>query len=182
MDFHSSILQFLILVFISNELDAYKPFAQDPTQNFITHRKIPALEYLGCGYDVLYGNPLPSTESLVDPGYRNPILSYTLVDVEENGIKRMEYAKITGAWIRPLVECKRSDEKTVVRTMDEYMKAAGLDVEISASKALDDSVRFTMSGGYSELKEALSSNKSTIVIQRSYCFLLEAGIPLHAKW
>ncbi|ORM42107.1 uncharacterized protein BXIN_0687 [Babesia sp. Xinjiang] len=143
--------------------------------------RIPAMEYLGCGYDILYGNPLADNDSLVDPGYRDPIISFTLVQHQGKSRKGLKYANIPGAWIRPLVSCKRSTENTIVQSMDDYKKALAVDSEIGLG-TVDESVKFALSAGYAESSGLHLSKKRRMHIQRNYCFLLEAALPVNGNY
>ncbi|GFE52714.1 MAC Perforin domain containing protein, putative [Babesia ovis] len=142
--------------------------------------RIPAMEYLGCGYDILFGNPLADDGSLVDPGYRNPIISFTLVQYKGKTRKDLKYANIPGAWIRPLVSCKRSTENTIVKSMNDYQKALSVDSEVGLG-TVDESVKFALSAGYSESSGLNLSTTRRLHIQRNYCFLLEAALPVNGK-
>ncbi|CDR96265.1 hypothetical protein BBBOND_0301690 [Babesia bigemina] len=147
----------------------------------ITQGKIPAMEYLGCGYDILYGNPLIDDGSLVDPGYRNPIISFTLTQYRGKARKDPKYASVPGAWIRPLVSCRRSSERTVVKSMKDYQKALAVDSEVGFG-SIDDSVKFALSAGYAESAGINLSKTRRLHIQRNYCFLLEAALPVNGQY
>lgn len=137
-------------------------------------------EYLGCGYDILYGNPLVDYGSLVDPGYRNPIISFTLVQQNNKARKELKSAKIPGAWVRPLVSCKRSSENTIIENMSDYQKALSLDASVGTG-SIDESVKFSLSSGYAESNGLHLSTNKVLSIQRNYCFLLEAALPINGK-
>ncbi|GBE62738.1 MAC Perforin domain containing protein, putative [Babesia ovata] len=139
------------------------------------------IEYLGCGYDILYGNPLTDDGSLVDPGYRNPIISFTLTQYRGKDKKDPKYASIPGAWIRPLVSCRRSSESTVVKSMKDYQKALAVDSTIGFG-TIDDSVKFALSAGYAESASLNLSKSRRLHIQRNYCFLLEAALPVNGQY
>ncbi|GIX61990.1 MAC/Perforin domain containing protein [Babesia caballi] len=138
-------------------------------------------EYLGCGYDILYGNPLTDDGSLVDPGYRNPIISFKLVQHKGKAHKDLKYAGIVGAWIRPMVSCRRSSENTIVKSMKEYQKALAVDSEVGIG-TIDDSVKFALSAGYANSSDLHLSKTRRLHIQRNYCFLLEAALPVNGKY
>ncbi|EKX73137.1 MAC/Perforin domain containing protein [Theileria equi strain WA] len=146
-----------------------------------TNRKIPALEYLGCGYDILFGSPFGDPGTLIDPGYREPIISYSIIQKTTSHARRGVFAKINGAWIRPLVACKRSNKVDVVKNIEEYRAIAEIDSDVSVS-AIENSAKFSLSTNYSRAKETLKSTGNNIYIDRSYCFLLEAGLPIHSNW
>ncbi|BAM40814.1 uncharacterized protein TOT_030000076 [Theileria orientalis strain Shintoku] len=141
-------------------------------------KKIPSLEYLGCGYDILFGNPLTDSQLLVDPGFRDPIVSYSVMFKKNKLFQKVSASNITNAWIRPLIECKRSNERTVVDNLENYKSLISVDSDISAS-TIDESAKFSLSTNYSEISDLLKSNKSKLYVDKSYCFLLEAGIPLN---
>ncbi|EDO07608.2 MAC/Perforin domain family protein [Babesia bovis T2Bo] len=147
----------------------------------IAQGRIPAIEYLGCGYDILYGNPLADDGTLVDPGYRNPIISFTLAHHKSKGKKDLKYANIPGAWIRPLVACQRSDETSIVKSISDYQKALSVDSEVGIG-TVDESAKFALSAGYAESSAINLSNERTLHIQRNYCFLLEAALPVNGKY
>ncbi|UKK00989.2 hypothetical protein MACK_001802 [Theileria orientalis] len=141
-------------------------------------KKIPSLEYLGCGYDILFGNPLTDSELLVDPGFRDPIVSYSVVFKKNKLFQKVSSSNISNAWIRPLIECKRSNERTVVDNLENYKSLISVDSDISAS-TIDESAKFSLSTNFSEISDLLKSSKNKLYVDKSYCFLLEAGIPLN---
>lgn len=138
------------------------------------------MEYLGCGYDILYGNPLADYGSLIDPGYRNPIISFKLIQQKGKSGRGLKSARISGAWVRPLVSCRRSSEKTIVTSMSEYQEALAVDSEVGAG-SIDDSVKFSLSAGYAESAGFHLSTSRRLSIERNYCFLLESALPISGK-
>ncbi|XP_955479.1 perforin-related protein, putative [Theileria annulata] len=142
------------------------------------NKKIPSLEYLGCGYDILFGNPLSDPELLVDPGFRDPIISYSIMFKKEKLFRKISYSNITNAWIRPLIECKRSNSRSVVDSMEKYKDMISVDSDIGVS-SIDESAKFSLSANYSEINDLLKNNKNKIYVDKSYCFLLEAALPIH---
>ncbi|EAN30642.2 MAC/Perforin domain protein [Theileria parva strain Muguga] len=97
---------------------------------------------------------------------------------KEKLFKKISYSNITNAWIRPLIECKRSNSRSVVDSMEKYKDIISVDSDIGVS-SIDESAKFSLSTNYSEISDLLKNNDNKLYVDKSYCFLLEAALPIH---
>lgn len=132
-------------------------------------------DYLGIGYDVVKGNPLGDPNLMGDPGLRSPIIRFYFSQDEEGVTSDLTALQPRGAYSRPFVACKQSEDLSEVATISDYVK----ELEADASLVGGDVVglnSFSASAAYKELaKKAVKRNTRTFFL-KTYCLRYEAGL------
>ncbi|GBE60831.1 perforin PLP1, putative [Babesia ovata] len=139
------------------------------------------LEYLGAGYDMVKGNPLGDTITLLDPGYRaNTIQMHWRKDFE--GLSNsLEYIQPKGAWVRSYVSCHKSDTVSEVGQSESMKNALSVDASVSAAVP-GDVLKFAASANYNNVKNSENQKGVKTYVSRSYCLNYAAGIPTSIPW
>ncbi|GFE54522.1 MAC Perforin domain-containing, putative [Babesia ovis] len=120
----------------------------------------PGIDYLGIGYDSISGNTLGGEESLLDPGYRAPIINFSWRKSAEgyspslNAIQEIEN----------LEELKSA-----------FAASAELKGDVSAAS-------FSASAKYKKEAANLAHKTERMYLHCDTCIRYQAGIPLNIPW
>ncbi|CDR96255.1 hypothetical protein, conserved [Babesia bigemina] len=129
--------------------------------------------YVGIGYDAVFGNPLGASGPSNDSGYRNLI-----VESHKSAIdKQSNKPQSNGVWNRELATCWRSDSREGAGD-DDLMRDLQNEFQLEGAESnelLEANLRYAI--GDSEPKE--KSGKYTIA--KSFCATKEGGIILPFK-
>ncbi|CAD2103094.1 hypothetical protein YYG_02772 [Plasmodium vinckei petteri] len=159
--------------------DLYNKYKTETESNMDTI-VIQGTEYLGVGYDFLFGNPIGDPFLKVDPGYRDSVIKLTYpksdVDYPDNYIN----INPNGSYVRNEISCNRSENETEISTMSEYSKELSVDASLGASYGLFGS--FSASVGYSSASNTISKKKYRMFILKSYCFKYVASLSQYSQW
>ncbi|AFZ81230.1 MAC/Perforin domain-containing protein [Theileria equi strain WA] len=139
----------------------------------------PGLDYLGVGYDSIYANSLGTDESMLDAGYRAPIIEFTWRKNSQGYSPTLGSLHPVGGWVRPVFSCGRTSKIHEIRDMEDFKQA------ISANAKLDGDVPFNAFSGSAAYKDALSnlkSKKQKIYNKTEQCIRYQVGIPLNLPW
>ncbi|CDR93986.1 mac/perforin domain containing protein, putative [Babesia bigemina] len=150
-------------------------------QNVDVLRTPPGLEYLGSGYDMVKGNPLGDTITLLDPGYRANIIQMHWRKDFEGVSNSLLYMQPKGAWVRSYVSCHKSDTVSEVGKSKSLKNALSVDASVSA-EVPGDSLKFAASASYNNVKNSESQKGLKKYVSRSYCLNYVAGIPSSIPW
>lgn len=150
------------------------------TENNMDTKIIQGTEYLGVGYDFLFGNPIGDPFLKVDPGYRDSVIKLTYpksdVDYPDNYIN----INPNGSYVRNEISCNRSENETEISTMSEYTKELSVDASLGGSYGLFGS--FSASVGYTSASNTISKKKFRMFILKSYCFKYVASLSQYSQW
>ncbi|EAN31689.2 MAC/Perforin domain protein [Theileria parva strain Muguga] len=142
-------------------------------------RGCPGLDYLGVGYDSIYANSVGSDSTLLDPGYRAPIIEFAWRKNSEGYSPTLGSLHPVGGWVRPVFSCSRSTKINEISNLEELKDS------LSASTKLNGDIPENSFTGSLEYKNALMNFKSKrqkIYNKTEQCVRYQVGIPLNLKW
>ena len=133
------------------------------------------VDYLGIGYDYMKGNPEGDPDTMVDPGFRLPV-----VDLEwsQNMPTRdTAFLQPKHGYALPEHACHHSAQATMESTMTDYSK----NLEVDASLSMEGSYKavtggFSLSQGYRNFNQEVVSEESERFMYKSYCLQFLFGI------
>ncbi|SBS86015.1 perforin-like protein 3, putative [Plasmodium ovale] len=164
---------------VDEKKDLYNKYKMDKDDEMHT-TVIQGTEYLGVGYDFIFGNPIGDPFLKVDPGYRDTIikLTYPKSDVDYPD----SYVNINpnGSYVRNEISCNRSENESEISSMSEYTKELSVDASIGASYGLFGS--FSASTGYKSVSNTISKKKFRMFMLKSYCFKYMASLSQYSQW
>lgn len=132
-------------------------------------------DYLGIGYDAVKGNPLGDPNLMGDPGLRSPIIRFFFHQDEEGVTSDLTELQPRGAYSRPFVACKQSENLSEIATLSDYVKELETDASLAGGDAIGLN-SFSASAAYKELaKKAVKRNTRTYLL-KTYCLRYEAGL------
>ncbi|VUZ94853.1 membrane attack ookinete protein, putative [Plasmodium vivax] len=164
---------------VDEEKDLYNKYKEERDDGMSTV-VIQGTEYLGVGYDFIFGNPIGDPFLKVDPGYRDSIikLTYPKSDVDYPD----SYVNINpnGSYVRNEISCNRSENESEISTMSEYTKELSVDASIGASYGFFGS--FSASTGYTSVSNTIAKKKFRLFMLKSYCFKYMASLSQYSQW
>ncbi|KAL8271101.1 hypothetical protein Esti_004955 [Eimeria stiedai] len=135
----------------------------------------PSFNYVGIGYDSVRGNPLGDPNLMGDPGLRSPIIRFKFVQDEEGVTSDLTELQPLGAYSRPYVACKQSENLSEVATISDYVRELEADAQLAGGDALG-LYSFSASAFYKDVaRKALKRNSKTFLL-KTYCLRYEAGL------
>eukprot|EP00375_Theileria_parva_P002054 XP_764730.1 hypothetical protein [Theileria parva strain Muguga] len=147
--------------------------------DYVKRFKTPSgLEYLGAGYDLIRGNPLGDSVTLLDPGYKSSVIQMHWSRNIENISNSLRFLQPVGGWIRPYSSCHKVTE---INSCKSLLKSLSADASVSLSLP-GDVFKFSASAKFKKLQDVSKSGKSKMFINKSYCFKYVAGISTSLKW
>ncbi|SCN59753.1 perforin-like protein 3 [Plasmodium chabaudi chabaudi] len=159
--------------------DLYNKYKVE-TENNMDTRVIQGTEYLGVGYDFLFGNPIGDPFLKVDPGYRDSVIKLTYPKSDADYPDNYININPNGSYVRNEISCNRSENETEISTMSEYSKELSVDASLGASYGLFGS--FSASVGYASASNTISKKKFRMFILKSYCFKYVASLSQYSQW
>ena len=121
------------------------------------------------------GNPLGDPNLMGDPGLRSPVIRFSYSQDEEGVSSDLRELQPRGAYSRPFVACKQSENLSEVSSLADYQK----ELEADASLVGGDSVglnSFSASAAYRDIaKRTVKRNTKTFIL-KTYCLRFEAGL------
>lgn len=164
-----------------DDIEMYYDDDDDEGEDVYKYYSPLGLEYLGAGYDLIKGNPLGDTITLLDPGFRANIIQMHWIKDQESISSSMKYIQAKGSWIRSYVSCHKGDSITEVGSEDAIKRSLTADASVS-SELPGDTAKFAASAGFNSLKNAEKKKGHKSYVSKSYCFNYVAGIPTSLKW
>lgn len=143
-------------------------------------QQIESLEYLGSGYDIIFGNPAGDPLLKVDPGYRDSIIKLTYPKFDDDFPDLYKSKSPSGAYVRDEISCNRSEKKTELNSLSEYSNELSTDTSINVS--FFGISLFSASSGYKEMSQTLQRKKSKTSMLKSYCFQYVAALSSYGQW
>nr|CEL67724.1 TPA: hypothetical protein BN1204_035170 [Neospora caninum Liverpool] len=137
------------------------------------HDTIPALDFLGTGYDLLKGNPLGDPETSLDPGYRSPVLRFEWTHGPYGVTNDLSLLQPVGGFVRPFVSCRQSEAVDEVSSMSDYQTELSVDATAGGGSWF---ASFSASTGYREMAKEVATKKERSYFMKTYCFRYEAGL------
>ncbi|SBT71006.1 perforin-like protein 3 [Plasmodium malariae] len=164
---------------IDEKKDLYNKYKVE-RENGMQTKVIQGTEYLGVGYDFIFGNPIGDPFLKVDPGYRDTIIKLTYPKSDEDYPDSYTNINPNGSYVRNEISCNRSENESEISSMNEYTKELSVDASIGASYGLFGS--FSASTGYKSTSNTISKKKFRMFILKSYCFKYVASLSQYAQW
>lgn len=121
------------------------------------------------------GNPLGDPSMMADPGLRAPIIQFYYEQSAEGVTSDLQELQPLGAYCRPYVACKQSENMSEVVTMSDYVKELDVDAALYGGDAIGFN-SFSASTGYQELAKKTANKQSKTYLLRTYCFRYELGL------
>lgn len=163
----------------NDDTDLYEKY-KTSQKNGMKTTVIEGSEYLGVGYDFIYGNPIGDPFLNVDPGYRDTIVKLTYPKSDTDYPDNFMNINPNGSFIRNEISCTRSEKDTEISSMSAYSKELSVDASVSVSAFLFAS--FSASTGYQSTSSTISKNKDKIFMLKSYCFKYVASLSQYSQW
>ncbi|CRG96780.1 membrane attack complex, putative [Plasmodium gallinaceum] len=164
---------------VDEEKDLYNKYKRKQ-KNGMNTIVIQGTEYLGVGYDFIFGNPIGDPFLKVDPGYRDSIIKLTYPKSDIDYPDGYLNINPNGSYVRNEISCNRSENESEVSSMSEYTKELSVDAKIGASYGLFGS--FSASTGYKSVSNTISKKKFRIFMLKSYCFKYMASLSQYSQW
>ena len=135
-------------------------------------KTMPNVGFLLSGYDILFGNPLPTSASGVltsDPGFRSPVFVADYSEAQTTQDRR--YLVPGGLAVRSCTgTCSLSFTSNIIESALQYQERLGVKAKVSASrKGLLVKARFSASVDYQRVESGTSSNGETVSQSEASC-------------
>jgi len=127
------------------------------------------IDFLGIGYDLLFGNPVGDPKSQMDPGFREPVVDLQLMQGGEF-TRDLQSAVPRQGFSWPVSSCARSSTTTMETTSEEYMEDLQVDASVSGEYDGMFKAAFSASVGYKNFEKEIVDTKSEKYTLDSYCF------------
>ncbi|PHJ16586.1 perforin-like protein plp1 [Cystoisospora suis] len=137
------------------------------------HDTIPALDFLGTGYDALKGNPIGDPETSVDPGYRKPVVRFGWSHDAYGVTNDLSLLQPRGGYVRPFVSCRQSQTAEEVSSMSDYEKQLDVDASVGGGNMF---VSFSASTSFRDMAKTFAQSDMKSFFIKTYCFRYEAGL------
>ena len=130
---------------------------------------IPGGDYLGVGYDLIYGNPDGDGTQCLDPGFRHPVraIQYGATWFSRDG----RYKVPSGAVAMPETSCSRSDNYENTNTVEQYATSLSRDITYGLSIGIPGLGGRAFSGS-NNMKKTKNTEKESNYFRfeaKSYC-------------
>ncbi|KAK1442626.1 hypothetical protein BgAZ_301440 [Babesia gibsoni] len=142
-------------------------------------RGSPGIDFLGVGYDSIFGNTLGSEDSLLDPGYRAPILKFQWRKNSQGYSPSLKALYPLNGWVRPVYSCGRSSKVNKVKNLDDFRNAFSASAQLSGDVP---SASFSASSKYKKEADKIASKVERLYLHTDTCIRYQAGIPLNIPW
>ncbi|GBE61740.1 mac perforin domain containing protein, putative [Babesia ovata] len=137
----------------------------------------PGIDFLGIGYDSIFGNTLGDEDSLLDPGYRAPIINFSWRKNAEGYSPSLKAVYPLHGWVRPVYSCGRSSKE--IQNLDELKKAFSASAELKGDVP---SASFSASAKYKKEAANIAHKRERVYLHSDICIRYQAGIPLNIPW
>ncbi|CAA9987503.1 perforin-like protein 3 [Plasmodium knowlesi strain H] len=164
---------------VDEKKDLYNKYKEEREDGMSTV-VIQGTEYLGVGYDFIFGNPIGDPFLKVDPGYRDSIIKLTYPKSDFDYPDTYVNINPNGSYVRNEISCNRSENESEISTMSEYTKELSVDASIGASYGFFGS--FSASTGYTSVSNTISKKKFRLFMLKSYCFKYMASLSQYSQW
>ena len=131
------------------------------------------VDYLGLGYDIVFGNPIGDPILQIDPGFKGP--AALLMWSEGNPTRDAQYLAPVGGYAYPETSCYMASSSQEISSMADYSQSLAVDASVEASVSggvggiAKATGSFSASTAYKEASQTISEKKSTIYLMTSYC-------------
>ncbi|PFH34483.1 perforin-like protein PLP1 [Besnoitia besnoiti] len=136
---------------------------------------VPAINYVGVGYDSIKGNPIGDPNSMGDPGLRAPIIRFSYAQNEDGVSNDLTVLQPIGGYVRPYVACKQSETVTELSTLSDYQKELSVDGSLQGGDPIGMN-SFSASAGYRQFAKEVAKRDTRTYMLKTYCMRYEAGI------
>lgn len=147
-------------------------------------------DYLGMGYNLVYGNPQGDGVSLVDPGFTQPVVKLEWDQDAAFNTRDLRDLQPKQGYAYPEIACHHSSENTEVSSMSDYKTELAQDATVNAAVEAHGSygaveasaeASFAMSSGSSSFKNEIEGTENVRFVSKSYCVQSKAGLHLPAS-
>merc|ERR1719265_1528947 len=97
------------------------------------HLPYPGVDYLGSGYDIIFGNPKGDPDTQLDPGFRADVIELDWCQSQECLSKDMRFLRPLHGSARGEHSCHQSQETRTVEFFEDYSSSLSIDASLSAS-------------------------------------------------
>lgn len=160
--------------------DIYKKYKPRKGKGNMKIERIESLEYLGAGYDFLFGNPIGDPVLKVDPGYRDAIIKLTYPKFDDDYPDAYKSKSPNGTFVRNEISCNRLEQSQQISTMNQYKKE--LSSETRVSVGIFGFTLFSASVGYKSTSELMQKNKYKLFMLKNLCFQYVASLSSYGQW
>lgn len=160
--------------------DLYKKYKDEKKDSNMRMQQIESIEYVGAGYDIIFGNPSGDPFLKVDPGYRDSIIKLTYPKTDDDFPDKYKNKSPSGSYVRNEISCNRFEHEHEINTMSEYTHELSSDTAVNIS-FLGFSL-FSASVGYKKTSKVFSKNKEKMFMLKSYCFQYVASLSNYGQW
>ncbi|KAF8822281.1 MAC/Perforin domain-containing protein, partial [Cardiosporidium cionae] len=143
---------------------------------------IPGLAYLGTGYDIIFGNPIGDPKTMLDPGYKPPVVQLRWNRTKEGVSNDLRHLQPLQGWVRDEVACRRAEEVESINSVSDYRNSLSVDATVSGN-AMIYPVSFSASTGYKSTARSIAKKNKRSFMMRTYCNRYVAGLdPTPTIW
>ena len=141
-------------------------------------KPFPGIGYLGLGYDITHSNPQGNGKSLLDPGYRSPVIQLNYEKDAKHSTADLSFLVPTQGFGIKRVACQHATTSTKMSSMEDYSKSvasdASQDTSVSAGfsgfgAAVSGSYQGCSSEGTQEFAQNVVTGDSERFEMKSYC-------------
>ncbi|KFG61774.1 perforin-like protein PLP1 [Toxoplasma gondii RUB] len=146
-------------------------------------KTVPAINYLGAGYDHVRGNPVGDPSSMGDPGIRPPVLRFTYAQNEDGVSNDLTVLQPLGGYVRQYVACRQSETISELSNLSDYQNELSVDASLQGGDPIGLN-SFSASTGYRDFAKEVSKKDTRTYMLKNYCMRYEAGVAQsnHFKW
>lgn len=161
-----------------NALDTGNESDTDPPPHLAGLKTMPNVGFLLSGYDIMFGNPLPTSAFGVltsDPGFRLPVFAS---DFSEGlTTQDLRYIVPSGLSVRSCTgTCSLSFTSSVIESEFEYSKRLGVKAKVSGGSKFFGA-KFSASADYQRVSSGTSSSEETVTQSEASCCAYSGELP-----
>jgi len=137
----------------------------------------PDVDYLGVGYDIIFGNPQGDQSSQLDPGFRANVVTLEWCQNMECLSRDMQFLQPLHGFARPEHTCYASEQTVTETSMSDYQSSLAFDASVEGEvDGIVASGAFSASYGYNSFQQDVVETSSERYELNSYCLQYFAAI------
>jgi sporozoite microneme protein 2 len=134
-------------------------------------------EYVGLGYNLVYGNPEGDDNTQLDPGLRLPLIN----------LEWTYDAELEHGFYQPETTCYQNSDVSTSSSSEDYQEELSSQVDTSASGSgsaggFSAEASFSASQGSQEFSNTVATTTDTRYTVTSYCLTLHVGYDPFTDW
>jgi hypothetical protein len=140
------------------------------------------IDYLGTGYDIIAGNPDGDPKTMMDPGFRKPVIQlHWSQDAEFNTRDLRDLQPVEG-YAMPEYACHHTESSSHSSSQTDYESQLSMDSSVSVGGGWGPvSGSFSASAGYNSFNKEVVNKESERYTMASYCLQFKAGLKTGPK-